>query len=205
MNTSSQASYQNIPFIGDINPQIVSNITLKNIVYSIITLTIFYFAASFLKKMIIKLGKNRVDRDKKENREEKKYNHTSIIYDQISNLVYYSLLFLGISMVLARYGIQKETLYAILGSVAIGVGLSSQSILTNIWCGIILLMSYNYKVNDVITVYIANLNKTIVGRIVSINLFYTKLSDVETGNEIVLSNNIFYTSSISYNQSIVYQ
>ena len=205
MSTSSQ-SYQNIPFIGDINPKIVSNFTLKNIVSSIITITIFYVAASFFKKMIIKLGKTRVDYDKKEKRkEEKQYDHTSIIYDQISNLVYYFLLFIGISMVLTRYGIQKETLYAILGSVAIGVGLSSQNILSNIWCGIILLMSYNYKVDDIITVYVTNLNKTIVGRIVSINLFYTKLSDVETGNEIVLSNNIFYTSSISYNESIVYR
>lgn len=199
-----------IPFIGDISPitnsEVVSKLTFKNIISSIITVIIFYLIASLAKKMMIKLGKSKVDYDRKDKRmEEKSYNHTSIIYEQLSNIIFYTIILFGVSIVLTRYGIQKETLYAILGSIAIGVGLSSQYILVNIWCGIILLMSYNYKVDDIVTVYVTNLNKVVTGRIVSVNLFYTKLSDVETGNEIVLSNNIMYTQCVSYNESIVYR
>ena len=60
-----------------------------------------------------------------------------------------------------------------------------------------------YEINDVIILKIQNMDQ-VIGRIISINLFYTKLVDLNDGKEIVVSNTMIYNSSVSYNQTVIY-
>jgi hypothetical protein len=45
----------------------------------------------------------------------------------------------------------------------------------------------------------------VIGRIISINLFYTRLVDLNDGKEILVSNTLIYNSSVSYNQTVIYK
>jgi small-conductance mechanosensitive channel len=90
--------------------------------------------------------------------------------------------------------------------VAFAIGLSAQGVLSNIWCGLIMILGEVYDVDDVVSLDIANPNSgTVIGRIISINLFYTKLSDIKDGTEIMISNSLIYNEAVSYNQTKVYQ
>jgi small-conductance mechanosensitive channel len=62
-----------------------------------------------------------------------------------------------------------------------------------------------YEVDDVVMLDIQNSTNTVIGRIISINLFYTKLSDIKDGKEIMISNSIIYNYAVSYNQTNVYK
>lgn len=175
------------------------NDKIKKIGTSIVTLIIFFIVASLVKNIIIKSGaQEQVETQNKD------IDHVSIMYNQIALFVYYSIIFVGLSFVLPSFGVQKETIIALLGSVAIAIGISSQGALSNIWCGIIIMLNNVYNVGDVISINISNLEPVFVGRITSMNLFYTKLADVNTGNEITISNSLIYNASVSVNKSILY-
>jgi len=173
------------------------------VVKTIIILGIFFVMASISKKIITKMG------DKPINETEKKYktyDRIDIIYYQIAYICFYFILFIGLMIVLPMYGIQKETIYGLLISVSIAIGFSAQRPLSNIWCGLIMILCQVYQVNDVVTLNIQSIsNKEFTGRIVAINLFYTRLADVKDGKEIMVSNSIVYSSAVSYNESVIYR
>jgi small-conductance mechanosensitive channel len=146
----------------------------------------------------------RQGKDKIHKKKRKQPQHINIVYGQIASIVYYSILFFGLSMIVPQFGINKEAIYALLGSIAIGIGLSAQPILINMWCGMIMIINNTYKADDVISLTIQNTPDKIVGRIIDINLFYTKIADLKTGDEVMISNNCVYASSISVNQSVNY-
>jgi small-conductance mechanosensitive channel len=167
-------------------------------VKTIVILGIFFVMASLSKKMITKMGKIRVDNLEKKY---KKYDNVGIIYSQISYICFYFIIFIGLMIVSPLYGVQKETIYGIALSVAIAIGLSSQEPLTNIWCGLIMTLGEVYEVNDVVTF---DMDKPVTGKIVSINLFYTRLADINDGREIMVANSVVY-NSVSYNESVIYK
>lgn len=176
-----------------------------NIVASIKTIIIFgiFFAiASLSKKMITKMGKIRVDNLEKKY---KTYDRIDIIYSQIAYICFYFILFIGLMIVLPLYGIQKETIYGIVISISVAIGFSAQGPLSNIWCGLIMILGEVYQVNDMVTFNIQSINYTkVTGRIVSINLFYTRLADITDGKEIMVANSVIYNNSVSYNDSVIY-
>jgi small-conductance mechanosensitive channel len=178
------------------------NHTVVIIVKTIIILGVVLALAYFSKKIIKKMG------DKRLNELEKKYktyDRIDIIYAQISSILFYFIIFMGVMFILPLYGIQKETIYGISFSIAIAIGFSAQGPLSNIWYGLIMILGEVYEINDIITINIAAIDKTVIGRIISINLFYTKLIDVNDGREIIISNTLIYNSSVSSNESVIYK
>jgi len=135
----------------------------------------------------------------------KNYDRINIIYSQIAYILFYFIIFMGLIIVLPLYGIQKETIYALILSVSFAIGLSAQGVLSNIWCGLIMILGEVYEVDDVVTLDIQNNASIVIGRIISINLFYTRLSDIKDGKEIMISNSIIYNYAVSYNQTNVYK
>ena len=178
------------------------NATVIIIVKTIIILVIFFAMASISKKIITEMGNTRVNESEKKY---KTYDRIDIIYSQIAYICFYFILFIGLMIVLPMYGIQKETIYGLLVSVSIAIGFSAQGPLSNVWCGLIMILGKVYEVNDVVTLNIQSIDdKKITGRIISINLFYTKLADITDGKEIMVSNSIIYNTAVSYNESVIY-
>jgi small-conductance mechanosensitive channel len=177
--------------------------TIIVIVKSIIILVTFFLIASFAKKTINGLGQVRSTTTK--DLTYKNYDRINIIYGQIAYISFYFIIFMGLIIVLPMYGIQKETVYGLMLSVSFAIGLSAQGVLSNIWCGLIMILGEVYEVDDVVMLDIQNNASIVIGRIISINLFYTKLSDIKDGKEIMISNSIIYNQAVSYNQTNVYK
>ena len=175
------------------------NDKIKSIGSSIGMLCVFFAIATFVRNMIIKLGKQKIDEP-----QNKDIDHVSIMYSQLAFFAFYFIIFIGLAFILPTFGIQKETMIALLGTVAFAIGISAQGALSNIWYGLIIMMNNVYNVGDVITVNVANIDSVFTGRITSMNLFYTRLADLESGNELIISNNNIYNNSVSTNKSIVY-
>ena len=178
------------------------NDTIMIVVKTIVILGIFFAIASVSKKIITKMGKIRVDNLEKKY---KKYDNVGIIYSQIAYICFYFILFIGLLILLPSYGIQKETIYGIAVSIAFAIGLSAQGPLSNIWCGLIMILGEVYEVNDVVTFDVQNSDKQVSGKIISINLFYTRLADINDGKEIMVANSIIYNTAVSYNESVIYK
>jgi small-conductance mechanosensitive channel len=178
------------------------NDTIMVVVKTIVILGIFFVIASVSKKIITKMGKIRVDNLEKKY---KKYDNVGIIYSQIAYICFYFILFIGLLILLPSYGIQKETIYGIAVSIAFAIGLSAQVPLSNIWCGLIMILGEVYEVNDVVTFDVQNSDKQVSGKIISINLFYTRLADINDGKEIMVANSIIYNTAVSYNESVIYK
>jgi small conductance mechanosensitive channel len=132
------------------------------------------------------------------------------MYNQIATIVFYSIIFISISIILPTYGVRSETLLAILGTIGLGIGLSCQHVLSNLWCGIVITFNDIYKIDDVVKLQVKDVSpdssgKYVIGQIKSFNLFYTKMADLSTGQEISVPNNLLYNSiGLTTNQSIVY-
>lgn len=177
------------------------NQTVVIILKTIIILGIFFALAYFTRKIIKKMGDRRVNELEKKY---KTYDRIDIIYSQIASLFFYFIIFIGLIMILPIYGIQKETIYGISFSIGIAIAFSAQGPLSNIWYGLIMILGEVYEINDVVTLKVLNMDD-VVGRIISINLFYTKLIDLKEGKEIIISNTLIYNSAISYNETVIYK
>lgn len=175
------------------------NEKIKLVASSILTLCVFYMVATFAKNVIIKLGVQKAETEKME----KNIDHVSIMYSQFAFFVYYLILLIGLSFILPKFGVQKETIFALLGSIVIAIGISLQSVLSNMWCGMLIMVNNIYNVGDVITIKLQNIDGDFTGQITSVNLFYTKLAERGTGSEITISNYNLYTS-VLVNSSIHY-
>ena len=175
--------------------------TVIIILKTIIIFSIFFVIASIGEKIIKKMGKSDVnDLEKKY----KKYDRIDIIYSQISSIFFYFILFISLLVIIPLYGVKKETVYGIFIPISIAIGLSAQGPLSNIWYGLIMILGELYEINDVITLKIQNVDQ-VIGRIISINLFYTRLVDLNDGKEILVSNTLIYNASVSYNDSVIYK
>ena len=177
------------------------NQTVVIIVKTIIIFGIFFTLAYFTRKIIKNMGDRRVNELEKKY---KTYDRIDIIYSQIASLFFYFIIFIGLIMILPIYGIQKETIYGISFSIGIAIAFSAQGPLSNIWYGLIMILGEVYEINDVVTLKVLNMDD-VVGRIISINLFYTKLIDLKEGKEIIISNTLIYNSAISYNETVIYK
>lgn len=184
-----------------LNSVLFSNEKLPSIFLTVIwgfILVIFFLIfikfAKYVKNSITKMRrKSREKRDRK-----KKYD---IMYYQLGMTMYYLIIIAAVCFIIPFLGIQQSSVIAILGTVSLGLCLSSQSILANIWSSISIVLNDIYNIGDVVSVRINSIG-TVKGTIVDFNLFYTKLLD-ENGSEISIPNNILYGSNcVVVNESI---
>ena len=174
----------------------IPNILLTSIlvVSLFILFLLFIKFAKYVKNNITHIRrKYRVKKDRT-----KKYD---IMFHQLGTMVYYLIIVLGVCFIIPFLGIQQSSLIAILGTVSLALCLSSQSILSNIWSGISIVLNDIYNIGDVVSVRINSIG-LVRGSIVDFNLFYTKLLD-EKGSEISIPNSILYGSNcVVINESI---
>lgn len=178
------------------NNNINKFLAIKPFLLSAICIIGLYVVSLVVRKIIIKLGKKKKD---EEDVRRKKIGNIDIMYRQIAVIAFYLILLFGSAFILSTF--YDVHVYGILGLLSIVV-FALKSELSNIWCGMIMIINGVYRTGDIVTIKLQN--NTVRGRIVAINFFYTKMADVNTGGEIVLSNNLVYHSCISINESEIY-
>ncbi len=184
----------------------------KSFIKSIFILGIFVLIAYLVKNSILNAGYKptnirKSDVEYVENKKDdriKQAESVDIVYKQVSQIIFYMIIVIGLSIALIHNGIQTTTVFAMLGTIGLTVGLSLQNTVSNIWDGMDLLVQDTYRIGDLVEVKIPGINYVFAGRIVDFNLFRTKIADKTTGSEIHISNNVLHTGVIT-NQSTSYQ
>lgn len=100
-----------------------------------------------------------------------------------------------ILMIGGRFGLQATSVVALLGSVGLAIGLALQGSLSNFAAGIIILLMKPFKVGD----YIIENNQKNEGKVVSIDVVYTKLVTID--NKLVVIPNAMLVSNTVTNAS----
>lgn len=108
----------------------------------------------------------------------------------------FTLLSIGISIILIVWGVDQSELAVFIGSVltVIGIVLFAQwSILSNITSSIIIFFSHSVKLDD--TIAIIDKDFEVEGRVRDISLFFVTLKTPE-GEEVSIPNNVFIQKMI---------
>jgi len=169
-----------------------------------VVLVTFFGLATICRNVINQLGKTPPQTVIQENQA---VNNVNLMYSQIASIAFYTIIGIGFFIVLPVFGIKSETMFAMMASFGLALALSSQTVLTSVWGGVIMLFNKVYNIDDNVSFSIGG--ATINGKIKEFNLLYTKIADHDTGNEIMIPNNLIYnnntTTGIITNQSIVYK
>jgi small-conductance mechanosensitive channel len=105
----------------------------------------------------------------------------------------------GIFTALVNLGVQPNTLLAIFGIFVIGIGLSLQTTINNIWAGLYISFNRLYSIGDLIEV-----NK-VKGYVQSFSLFNTIIIDYDKKVPVVIPNTQIQTNVImNYSVNQIY-
>jgi small conductance mechanosensitive channel len=114
-----------------------------------------------------------------------------------SKLVYYLMLAFVVLAVLGLFGVQVTSIIAVLGAAAFAVGLALQGTLSNFAAGVMLLIFRPFQVGDVVD------TGGVVGSVVEIGLFATRLNSPDNIRIIVPNSSVWGTTikNISFHET----
>lgn len=178
----------------------VSN-NMPKIIMSILILLVFFTVANYYKALIIDKGvknsgseiptqeviKILTETNKNVNSEVYKQN---IIKYELGYIVYYLIIFAGIIITITNIGIESSSIFAILGTLGLAIGLALQGSLTNLTSGIYIGLSNIFNIGDKIKI-----NGT-TGIIQEFSLFNTTISD-ENGHNVIIPNSIIQSNILT--------
>jgi small conductance mechanosensitive channel len=178
---------------------------IKNIIKAIILIIIFVYVAIIFKKSISNINSGQITSIDENKKTYKKIVNNNDIYGQLSDLVFYSIIIIGLIFAALSQGIETATILTVLGSIGLALALSLQTLLTNIVFGIKIAFTNSIKIGDKVEFKIPGLpsNIPIKGKVTDINLFNTKVSLENTNDEILIPNSLS-GNSVMINSSIVY-
>lgn len=166
---------------------------LQVIMISFLIFFLFWLIAKFIYEYFKNLAKTKSDKDGTAK--------IDIRYYEIANVIYYVTIFIGFSIALSNIGLETTTLITLLGTFGLALSLSLQSSLSNFTSGIIISFNDLYQIGDIIELQSQQGN--VKGTVRDFTLFSTILSDINTGKEIIIPNNILQ-SNIIVNGSNIY-
>ncbi len=160
---------------------------VPKIAFSLIMLAVFYIVANWIRNLIN--GKvNFIDfgvKDETINQIAQKRSKV-IFFHEIGEIVFYLIMVFGVTFAATNLGFQIPTAIAILGTVAVGISLSLQGTLGNIWAGIYISLAQLYNIGDKIAVGIGA--AAVSGTVIEFTLFNTLVFDEKTKAEITIPN-----------------
>jgi small conductance mechanosensitive channel len=157
---------------------------IPSLLTSILILIIFYFIANYYKNNII----NKSSDDK---------NNVNLIYYQISEIIYYIIIFVGIVFAASSLGFNVAALVTIFATFGLAIGFALQSSLQNIISGIFISIYKLFKIGDIIKIVgLGNTNPTI-GKITDFNLGYVTIKELKTNIKTIIPNSIVYGNLLS--------
>jgi len=110
----------------------------------------------------------------------------NLIYYQIQNIIYYSIIIFGIIFILINLGIETTTIITFLSAITITLALSFQTLLSNITASFYILFNRLFDIGDNIKVQFVS------GKVTDFNLINTILID-DYNQVIHIPNNIMLT------------
>jgi small conductance mechanosensitive channel len=158
---------------------------IPHLIISIIMIIIFYVVANWVRNMISQniLINNYNSTDNVLSEIEQKRNKKIFFYE-LGEIAYYLIMIFGIIFSITNLGFQSATILTILGTLIVGVSLSMQSTIGNIWAGLYISLSQLYNIGDRIAI------NTVSGIVTNFTLFNTVVYDDKTNAEITIPNTI---------------
>lgn len=165
---------------------------------SIFIFIIFYVFAEYYKSIIVppknQLMKSEIETELEQ--EQIKYSN-NLIYNQLSWLIYYSILIFGFLVSLANLGFNVATIVTLLGSVGFALALALQDSIKNVISGIYIAINRLFKIGDIIKLKSLGSSNATYGRIIDFSLYYTTI--IDDNNVISMIPNTIIQSNILTN------
>ena len=160
---------------------------IPKIILSIIMLIVFYVVATWIRNFIN--GKvNIIDyvvKDETITQIAQKRSKV-IFFHSVGEIMFYLIMVFGFTFAATNLGFQIPTAIAILGTLAVGIGLSLQGTLGNVWAGIYISLTQLFEIGDKISIGIGA--SAVSGTVIDFTLFNTVVFDEKTKAEITIPN-----------------
>ena len=160
---------------------------IPKIIRSIIMLIVFYVVAKWIRNFIN--GRvNIIDyvvQDESITQIAQKRSRV-IFFHSVGEIMFYLIMVFGVTFAATNLGFQIPTAIAILGTLAVGIGLSLQGTLGNVWAGIYISLTQLFEIGNKIAVGIGA--AAVSGTVIDFTLFNTVVFDEKTKAEITIPN-----------------
>ncbi len=160
---------------------------IPKIALSLIMLAVFYIVATWIRNFIN--GKvNIIDyvvQDESITQIAQKRSRV-IFFHSVGEIVFYLIMVFGVTFAATNLGFQIPTAIAILGTLAVGIGLSLQGTLGNVWAGIYISLTQLFEIGDKISIGVGA--TAVSGTVIDFTLFNTVVFDEKTKAEITIPN-----------------
>ncbi|MGH6985961.1 MAG: mechanosensitive ion channel family protein [Caulobacteraceae bacterium] len=117
-----------------------------------------------------------------------------ILQSFIGSLARYAVMAIGLIAVLQQLGIKTASLIAVLGAASLAIGLALQGGLSNVASGVMILLLRPYRVGDRVRV------AGQVGRVRGLDLFLTRITDLDEVVILVPNGKVFSDVIVNYSQ-----
>ncbi len=157
---------------------------IPNILMSIILLIVFFTIANVIREIINGNGQfvkyfglsTNVFSEYAQTRNKK------IFFYELGEIAYYLIVGFGIIFAITNLGIQTPTILTLLGTLVVGISLSMQGTIGNIWAGLYITLAQLFDVGDRIAIGVVS------GKVIEFTLFNTVIFDEKTNAEITIPN-----------------
>ncbi len=115
-----------------------------------------------------------------------------VLQDFIGSLVRYMVVIVGLIAVLQQIGVQTTSVLAVLGAASLAIGLALQGGLSNVAAGVMILVLRPYRIGDRVQI------SGIVGKVHGLDLFVTRLHDLDNSVVFIPNSKAFGDTIINY-------
>lgn len=116
----------------------------------------------------------------------------AVLQDFVASLVRYAVVIIGGIAVLQQIGVQTTSILAVLGAASLAIGLALQGGLSNVAAGVMILLLRPYRVGDRVQIAGA------VGRVRGLDLFITRLHDLDNSVVFIPNSKVLGDSIVNY-------
>ncbi|HEX5264448.1 MAG TPA: mechanosensitive ion channel family protein [Phenylobacterium sp.] len=116
----------------------------------------------------------------------------AVLQGFVGSLVRYGVIVIGLVAVLQQIGVQTTSVLAVLGAASLAIGLALQGGLSNVAAGVMLLLLRPYRIGDRVKI------GDVVGRVNGLDLFVTRLHDLDNSVVFIPNSKAFGDVIINY-------
>ena len=161
--------------------------TIIHILISIGIIYIAYVMATNTKKIIIDQLNTRVFVTE----------HKKLIITEIADVSFYTILVMGVIISLINLGVEKTTFLTVLGTLMVTLGLALQGTLSNIFVGVSIALSDQFRIGDRIQIRSPNSLNILEGEVISFTISDVIVKEKDTGTTMFIPNNLIYGNVIN--------
>lgn len=126
--------------------------------------------------------------------------HKRLIIHQLSQIASYAITVAGVLVALINLGVQTASIVTVMGTLMVTIGLALQTTLTNIFSGVGIGLSDNFRIGDKLRLYLPWIREPIIGRVEDMNITYVMLREEKT-NKIIYIPNMTVSGNVFANMS----